>query len=66
MAMLSSFMLMDKPSVFIYADGQAKRVAVKLESIEGETVELSGLSDDMSVITTRTKLLKDGDSVTLD
>jgi len=56
----------DGNAIFIYADGQAKRVAVKLESIEGETVELSGLSDDMSVITTRTKLLKDGDSVTLD
>lgn len=54
-------------SVFIYDNGKVKSVPVTIENIDGETVELSGITDQQTlVITTDVKRLKDGDITTLD
>lgn len=56
----------DGSAVFAYQDGQARRRSVSLISIDGEIVELSGLDDDVRIIMTGVKRLKDGDSVSLE
>lgn len=56
----------DGSAVFTYQDGEARRQAVTLISIDGEIVELSGLDPDTRIITTGVKRLKEGDIVTLE
>ncbi len=53
-------------AVLAYDDGQAKRLPVDIRSIDGETVELSGLNDTATrIIMTDVKRLKEGDAITL-
>lgn len=54
-------------TVFIYDNGKAKRVAVTIENIDGEIVEVSGIADPQTlIITTNVRRLKENDLVTLD
>jgi membrane fusion protein (multidrug efflux system) len=53
-------------AVLASVDGQAKRLPVEIRNIDGETVELSGLSDTATrIIMTDVKRLKEGDAVAL-
>lgn len=54
-------------AVFTVTDGKATRAAVDIQDIDGEVVELSGLTDPATiVITSNVKRLTDGDTLTLE